>query len=132
MVGEQLAALIGLSMGAVAGISMSIIVTRRGKLVIPLAPILIAVLFVDMAVEGLVEGDLMKLSVGVALALCIYPLIEKTRSIVLRIIYSVLLIAISVLFIVTVGIGMILRPAGILALVGIVTGIVNIIMLIKH
>ncbi|ADM27676.1 hypothetical protein Igag_0859 [Ignisphaera aggregans DSM 17230] len=132
MVGEQLAALIGLSIGAVAGISMSIIVTRRGKLVIPLAPILFTLLFADMAIEGLVEGDLMKFSVGVALALCIYPLIEKTRSIVLRIIYSVLLIAVSVLFIVTFGIGMILRLIGILALVGMVAGIVNIIMLIKH
>jgi len=132
MVGEQLAALFGLFIGTVIGISMSIIVVRHRSLAFPLIPTLITVLSAAMAIDGLIGRDLTVISTGAILALCIHPLIWKASNNALRIAYSVLLITISVLYITTVGIGMILRLAGILALVGMIAGIVNIIMLAKH
>jgi len=132
VVGEQLAALIGLSVGVVIGVSTSIIAARHEKLAIPPIPALITVLSAVMAVEGLAEGGLTKFSVGVALAFCIYPLIWRASSTALKIAYSVLLIAISVLFIATVGVGAIFRLAGTLALIGMAAGIANIVMLAKR
>jgi len=132
MVGEQLAALIGLFMGAVIGASI-VVVARRRSLVFPLLPVLFATLSAVMAIYGLIERDLTTFFIETMLVLFfVYPLIWRASSTALRIAYSVLLIAVPVLFIATVGIGMILRLTGILALLGMIAGIVNIIMLAKH
>jgi len=132
VIGEQLAALIGLSVGVVIGVSTSIIAARRGKLSIPLIPTLIAVLSTAMAVEGFVEGDLAVIRMAMVLLFIIYPLIWRANSIALRAAYSALLIAVPALFIAAAGIEAILTFTGILALVGIAIGIANIVMLAKH
>jgi len=133
MVGEQLTTLIVLFIGMVIGISMSIIVMRRRTLVFPLIPTLITVLSTTIAIDGLIERDLTVFFIGAILALFgIYPLLWKANNIALRIIYSILLITIPILFITIAGIGIILRLTGILALVGMAVGIANIIMLTKH
>jgi len=102
-------------------------------LVFPPIPTLIAILSTIIAIDSLSERDLTVFFIGAMLALFgIYPLLWKASNIVLRIIYSILLITIPILFITIVGIGMILRLTGILALVGMIAGIANIIMLLKH
>lgn len=131
MVGEQVAALIGLSMGVLIGVSVSITAARRRDSAF--VPALFTALSAVMAVAGLVEGDSTISFMGAMLTLFfIYPLIWRAGSTALRIAYSVLLIAIPILFIAVAGTGVISRLAGVLALVGIAAGIVNILMLAKR
>jgi len=132
VVGEQLAAIIGLSVGASIGASI-VVVARRRSLPFPPLPALLAVLSAAMAVAGLVEGDSTASFMGAMLALFfMYPLIWRSSSTALKISYSLLLIAVSTIFIAVTGIGVILRLTGILALVGLVGGIASIVMLAKH
>jgi len=137
MTGELLTVLIkSLASGAFVGAAIAAftaVVARRGSLVFPLLPALLTALSAAMVVGGLVEEDSTISFMGAMLVLFfVYPLIWRASSTALRISYSVLLIAVPVLFIAIVGIGMILRLAGILALVGIAGGIANIVMLAKH
>jgi len=125
------AALIGLFMGVLIGVFVSIIAAGRRNSVF--VPALLTALSDVMAVASLVEGDSTMFFMGTMLAFFfIYPLIWRAGSTALRIAYSVLLIAIPILFITIAGTGIILRITGVLALVGIAAGIVNILMLAKH
>lgn len=131
MVGEQVAALIGLFMGVLIGASVSITAARRGNSA--LVPALLTALSAAMAVASLVEGDSTMFFMGAMLTLfSIYPLIWRAGSTALRIAYSALLIAIPILFITIAGTGVISRLTGVLALVGIAGGIANIVMLAKR
>jgi len=132
VVGEQLAALIGLSVGAAIGVSASIVAARRRSLPFPLIPTLIAVLSAAMAIEGFAEGDLAVIRMAMLLLFIIYPPIWRTNSIALRTAYSALLIAVPALFIAAAGIETILTFTGILALVGIAVGAASIVMLAKR
>jgi len=124
------AALIGLFMGVVIGVPVSITAARRRNSA--LVPALLTALSAAMAVAGLVEGDSTISFMGAMVTLFfIYPLIWRVSSTALRIAYSVLLIAVPTLFIAVAGTGVISRLAGITALVGIAGGIANIIMLAK-
>jgi len=125
------AALIGLFIGVLIGVSVSIIAARRRDSV--LVPALLTVLSAAMAVASLVEGDSTMFFMGTMLAFFfIYPLIWRAGSTALRIAYSVLLIVVPIIFIAVAGTGVISRLAGILALVGIAGGIANIVMLAKR
>jgi len=132
MVGEQLAALIGLFVGSAIGASI-VVAARRRNLTFPLVPVLFTTLSAAMAIYGLIERDLTVFFTGTMLALSfIYPPIWRAGNTTLRIAYSVLLIAVPALFIAVASIGVISRLAGILALVGIAIGIANIVVLAKH
>jgi len=61
-----------------------------------------------------------------------YPLIWRTDSTALKVVYSALLIAVPALFIAAAGIEAVLRHTGVMALVGIAGGVASIVMLAKH
>jgi len=61
-----------------------------------------------------------------------YSPIWRTGNTALKTAYSLLLIAVSTIFIAVSGIGVILRLAGILALIGIAVGVASIVMLVKR
>jgi len=132
VVGEQVAALIGLVAGASIGVSIVVAARRRG-LAFPLLPALFTILSAAMAVYGLVEGDLTVSFTGAMLALFFaYPLVWRAGSTALRIAYSALLIAVPAIFIAAAGVEVLLRLAGITTLVGIAAGIAGIVMLAKR
>jgi len=131
MVGEQLAAIIGLSVGTAIGASIVVVARRRSLPFLPLLA-MFAVLFAAMAVVGLVEGDSTASFIGMLVLFFFYPPIWRAKSAALKIAYSILLIAVSTLFIAATGIEAVPRLSGILALVGIAVGVASIVMLAKR
>jgi len=133
MVGEELAALIGLLAGAAIGVSAGIVAARRRSLPFPLISALFIVLSAAMAVYGFVKGDLAVFFTGAMLALFFTsPLVWRVGSTALKIVYNTLLIAVPALFIAAAGIEAVPRLTGIMALVGIAVGVANIAMLAKR
>jgi len=131
MVGEQLAALVGLLAGVSIGASIVVTARRRGT-AFPLLPALFAVLSAAMVISGLVEGDSTASFIGMLMLLFMYSPIWRAGSTALKIAYSLLLIAVSAIFIAVTGIGAISRLSGMLALVGLVGGIASIVMVAKR